>query len=141
MILPKQPSRVFLIYAHNDKEVVHKLYHRMVRDRINVWLDVEKLKPGQGWQYEIRKALLKSDLVIVCLSHSFNKQNGFRYEELKLALEKANVLSIDEVFIIPIRLEKCDMPESLRHLQRVDLFEAGGYKKLILALQEPARKK
>ncbi len=26
------------------------------------------------------------------------------------------------------------MPESLRHLHRVDLFEAGGYKKLLHAL-------
>jgi hypothetical protein len=29
-----------------------------------------------------------------------------------------------------------DMPESLRHLQRVDLFKPGGYKKLVGALRE-----
>lgn len=140
MALPTQPLSVFIIYAHKNKEVVHKLYRRLLRDGIHAWLDMEKLQPGQGWQHEIRMAILKSDLVIVCLSHNFNKQSGFRHEELKLALEKANVLSIGEIFIIPVRLEKCDMPESLRHLQRVDLFEAGGYKKLILALQEYARK-
>ena len=141
MALSGQPLSVFLNYAHRDKEAVHKLYHRLVRDGIDVWLDVEKLQPGQGWQHEIRSALLKSDLVIVCLSSDFNKQNGFRHEELKLALEKAHVLSNDEIFIIPIRLEKCDMPESLQHLQRVDMFKAGGYKRLLRALQEHARKK
>lgn len=102
---------------------------------MNAWIDAERLQPGQDWQHEIRKAILKSDMVIVCLSRGFNKQQGYRHEELKIALEKAKWLE-DEVFIIPIRLEKCAMPESLRHLYRVDLFEAGGYKKLIRALQE-----
>jgi hypothetical protein len=35
-----------------------------------------------------------------------------------------------------VRLEQCNMPESLRHLQRVDLFKPGGYKKLVGALRE-----
>ena len=55
---------------------------------------------------------------------------------MKIALEKENLLSDDEVFIIPVRLEKCEMPESLQHLHRVDLFEPGGYKKLLRALRE-----
>ena len=127
-------ANIFLIHAHSDRETVRKLYQRLVSDRLNVWFDAERLQPGQDWQNEIRNALLKCDVVIVCLSHNFDKQKGYRHEELKLALEKANFLPDDEVFIIPARLEKCDMPESLKHLHRVDLFKAGGYKKLIGAL-------
>ena len=137
----KYPSRVFLCHAHNDREIVHKLYERLVRDGIQVWLDMERLRPGQDWEREIRKAILKSNVVVVCLSQGFNKRRGYRHEELKIAAEKAKLLSSGEIFIIPVRLEKCDMPESLRHLQRVDLFETGGYKKLIQALQEHAREK
>jgi len=81
-------------------------------------------------------AILKCDVVIACLSRGFDKQQGYRHEELKLALEKSNFLPNDQVFIIPVRLEECDMPESLRHLHRVDLFKPGGYKKLIGALRE-----
>ena len=132
----RQPISVFLIHAHSDKEVVHKLYTRIMEDGVNVWLDTKKLQPGQDWQSEIRNALLRSDVVIVCLSQGFNKQQGYRHEELKLALEKANFLPDNEIFIIPVRLEKCDMPESLRHLHRVDLFKPGGYKKLLRSLQE-----
>ena len=137
----KPASRVFLCYAHDDREIVHKLYDRLVRDGIQIWLDVERLRPGQDWEREIRKAILKSHVVIVCLSQRFNKRRGYRHEELKIAAEKAKLLSSGEVFIIPVRMEKCDMPESLRHLQRVDLFEAGGYKELIQALQEYVRGK
>jgi len=131
-----QQTKVFLIHAHSDREAVHKLYHRLVKDGVNAWLDAEDLQPGQDWQHEIRRAILKSTIVIVCLSRGFDRQQGYRHEELKIALEKANLLSDDEIFIIPVRLEKCDMPDSLRHLHRVDLFEPDGYKKLIHALQK-----
>lgn len=130
-----QKINIFLIHAHCDKEVVHKLYQRLIREGLHVWLDAERLQPGQDWQNEIRNALLKCDVILVCLSRGFNKQQGYRHEELKLALEKANFLPDDEVFIIPVRLEECDLPESLRHLHRVDLFKAGGYKRLVSALR------
>jgi len=130
-----QNTNIFLIHAHSDKETVRKLYLRLVSDGLNVWFDAERLQPGQDWQNEIRDALLNCDVVIVCLSRNFDKQHGYRHEELKLALEKSNFLPDDEIFIIPARLEKCDMPESLRHLHRVDLFKPGGYKKLLNALR------
>jgi hypothetical protein len=129
-----QQVNVFLIHAHHDKEVVFKLYQRMIKDGIHAWLDSESLQPGQDWQHEIRKAILKSDVVVVCLSQKFNEQQGYRHEELKIALDKARMLD-DTIFIIPLRLEACDMPECLQHLHRVDLFEATGYRKLIRALQ------
>ena len=127
--------KIFLCYAHSDRDVVHNLYISMKDDGINAWLDSENLQPGQDWQHEIHRAILKSDAILVCLSREFNKQNGFRYEELRVALKKSKSLPDDEIFIIPVRLEKCDMPESLRHLHRVDLFEAAGYKKLIRTLK------
>ncbi len=130
----KRTLKVFLCYAHSDKETVHNLYARIMENGVYAWLDTEDLQPGQNWQHEIRKAILKSDVVIVCLSREFNKQHGYRYEELKIALERAKLLADGDVFIIPVRLEKCDMPSALRHLHRVDLFESGGYKKLIRAL-------
>lgn len=126
--------RVFLIHAHSDRDSVHRLHQRLRRDGIDAWLDVENLQPGQDWQREIRKAILTSDAVIVCLSRAFNELHGYRHEELKLALEKASLL-VDKVFVIPARLEDCDMPESLRHLHRVDLFVKGGLRKLVTALK------
>lgn len=132
----KRIFKVFLCYAHSDKETVHNLYTRIMEAGIHAWLDSEDLQPGQNWEHEIRKAILKSDVAIVCLSREFNKQRGYRHEELKLALEKTELLDEDKVFIIPVRLEKCEMPESLGRLHRVDLFEAGGYKKLIRALRQ-----
>lgn len=126
---------IFLLHAHADREFVLKLFQRMQKEGVDAWLDSERLVPGQDWRSEIRNALLKCEVVVVCLSRAFDQKQGYRHEELKLALEKANLLPVDEVFIIPARLEECEVPESLRHLHRVDLFKAGGFKKLMGALK------
>jgi len=135
MKLSKQ-LRIFLLHARSDEDTVFLLYRRLTKEGADAWLDREKIRPGQDWQYEIRKAIYSSDIVIACLSKQFNRQGGYRHEELRIAVEKANLLPEDEIFIIPARLESCDMPESLRRWQRVDLFEADGYKKLIGAIKE-----
>jgi hypothetical protein len=131
----KRNLQIFLCHAHSDRETVHNLYRRLVDNGIHTWLDSEELQPGQNWQHEIRKAILKSDVVLVCLSQKFNEQQGYRHEELKLALEKASLMNDGEIFIIPVRLEKCSTPETLSHLHRVDLFEPTGFKKLLRALR------
>lgn len=129
-------ANIFLIHAHSDRETVYKLFQRMTKDGIHAWLDSERLQPGQDWQSEIRNALLQCDAVIVCLSREFDRRKGYRHEELKLAIEKSEFVPADEIFIIPARLDECEMPESLRHLHRVDLFKAGGYKKLLGVLKK-----
>ena len=135
MTLLRRPINVFLIHTHRDKETVHNLYARIARNGINAWLDTEKLLPGQDWKHEIQRAILMSDIVIVCLSRRFIRHRGFCQDELKIALKKANLLPDGEVFILPVRLEECDTPEPLRRWHRADLFEADGYKKLIHSLR------
>jgi hypothetical protein len=136
--LKKHPLHAFLCHSHADRHAVHALYLRLCRDSVRAWLDHENLLPGQNWKIEIRRAILTSDVVIVCLSHSFNQQAGFRHEEINIALEKASLFPADEIYIVPVRLEKCDMPESLRHLHRVDLFQKDGYAKLLQVLCKQA---
>ena len=131
----KRQLNVFLAHTHADKKVVHGLYARIAKDGIKTWLDTKNLLPGQDWKHEIRRAILMSDIVIVCLSKRFTRHNGYCQEELRIALKKANSLPDGEIFIIPVRLEECDTPEPLRRWQRVDLFEADGYRKLIRFLQ------
>ena len=110
----KPQQQIFLTYAHRDKKAVLKLYDWLIRNRIKVWLDEQELLPGQNWQYEIRQAILRSDIVMVCLSRQFNKQGGFRHEELKIVLEKAGSIPEGEIFLIPVRLEECrvEIPKS-----------------------------
>ena len=108
----KRPLKVFLCHAHSDATAVRALYNRLVEDGVDAWLDKEKLLPGQDWEYEIRKAVRDSDVVVVCLSKQFN-QAGFRQKEVRLALDTAMEKAEGEIFIIPARLEECQNLESL----------------------------
>ena len=81
--------KVFLCHASDDKPKVRDFYSRLTNDGIDAWLDKEKLLPGQNWKIEIPKAVIDSDVVIVCLSaHSLNKE-GFVQKEIKLALDSS----------------------------------------------------
>jgi hypothetical protein len=139
MLETKRPLKVFLCHAHSDKSVVRNLYLRLIRDGVDAWLDKEKLLPGQDWEYEIRKAVHESDVVVVCMSKQFN-QAGFRQKEVRLALETAMEQPEGEIFIIPARLEECDTIESLKKWHWVDLFEDDGYQRLVQALRERAHR-
>jgi hypothetical protein len=130
-----KPLQIFLLHARQDEKPVRRLYRRLLREGADVWLDQEKLLPGQDWAFEIHRAIQRSDLVLACLSKQFNQQGGFRHEELRIALEKAASLIDGTIFLIPLRLEPCDLPESLRRWQCVDLFGADGYERLIRVLQ------
>jgi formylglycine-generating enzyme required for sulfatase activity len=135
----KRPLNVFLCHAHSDAKAVHTLYDRLIGDGVDAWLDKEKLIGGQDWEYEIRKSVRESDVVVVCLSQQFS-QKGFRQYEVRIALEEANLQPEGEIFIIPLRLEECNVPQSLRRWHWVDLFESDGYERLMRALQARANR-
>ena len=134
-----RPLKVFLCHAHSDAAAVHDLYRRLVQDGVDPWLDKESLLPGQAWELEIRRAVRNADIVVVCLSKRFN-QAGFRQKEVRLALDTALEQPEGEIFIIPVRLEECENLESLSKWQWVDLFEEAGYRRLMLAFHEKARR-
>ena len=140
MIENQRPLKVFLCHAHSDVAVVRDLYRRLVQDGVDAWLDKEKLLPGQDWELEIRRAVRDADVVVVCLSKQFN-QAGFRQKEVRLALDAAMEKPEGEIFIIPVRLGECETLESLRKWQWVDLFEEAGYRRLMLAFNEKAKRR
>jgi len=76
-------------------------------------------------------------VVVVCLSKGFN-QAGHQQKEVRIAINEAETQPEGTIFIIPIRLEECDIPESLKRWHWVDLFEVGAYEKLLRALRSRA---
>lgn len=126
-----RPIQVFLLYARRDQHLVQPIYGRLTRDGIAAWMDQKNILPGQDWAYEIRRAIWNSDMVLVCLSRHFNKQGGFRHEELKIALARADRLPEGRIFLIPARLQECELPASLHRWQCVDLFHRDGYRQLM----------
>lgn len=136
----QRPLKVFLCYAHSDKEAVRKLYRRLTRDGVDVWLDEKRLLPGQEWRTLIEDNIRTSDMVIICLSRQVVEKEGFLQKEMKIALEVYDQKPENSDFIIPARLTDCDIPKKLKNLHWVNLFDSDGYELLILALQARAKK-
>lgn len=61
------PSQSISLPCHSDQTRVRDLYNRLTKDGVDVWLDKEKLLPGQDWKLEIQKAVRESDVLIVFL--------------------------------------------------------------------------
>lgn len=134
--------KVFLCHSSGDKPAVRDLYKRLrsAADYISPWLDEEDLLPGQRWEDEIPRAVRDSDVVIVCLSRSSVNKTGYVQKEIKYALDVADEQPDGAIFLIPARLEECELPERLKHLHWVDLHEARGFDKLMRALKSRAEK-
>ncbi len=99
------------------------------------WLDEEDLLPGQDWANEIPKAVRAADMVIVCLSASSVTKAGFVQKEIKYALDAADEQPEDTIYLIPLRLEDCDVPERLRRWHWVDYFEERGFERLMRSIE------
>jgi len=134
------PLRIFLCHSSEDKPAVLNLYSRLYNDGFDPWLDEKKLLPGQEWEVEIPKAVKTSDVVIVCLSHKAINKSGYVQKEIKFALDKAEEQPEGTIFLIPLKLEECDVPERLQRWQWVNLFEEEGHERLMSSLRIRAEK-
>lgn len=134
---PRAP-RVFLAYVREDQKTAERLYEELEKSGFSPWMDVRKLVAGQNWPRAIEGAIETSDFFVPCFSrNSANKWGGFQ-AEIRYALDCARRMPLDEIFVVPLRLEVCRVPRSiLREIEVVDLFPdwGKGIERLIAALR------
>jgi hypothetical protein len=97
-----------------------------------------RLQPGQDWASEISKAIRRSRFVLACISNSSISKSGFVQKELRIALDVADEQPEGSTFLIPVRLEECEIPDRLKRWQAADLFKPETYDRLRRAL--PSKK-
>jgi formylglycine-generating enzyme required for sulfatase activity len=129
------PLRIFLCHSSGDKPEVRNLYQRLSSDGFDPWLDEENLLAGQDWELEIEEAVQTSDIVIVCLSHKAITKAGYVQKEINDALKVAEKQPEGTIFLIPLKLEECNVPKRLQRWHWINLFEEKGYGRLISSLR------
>ncbi|NJN79620.1 MAG: toll/interleukin-1 receptor domain-containing protein [Anaerolineales bacterium] len=132
--MASNPLKIFLSYSSGDKPQVEKLYSFLLAQGTDPWFDAEKLLPGQDWNLEIHKSLDEADVILLCLSKKSVSKEGYIQKEMRLALDLALEMPEGRIFLIPARLEECDLPYKLKSYQWVDLFTEAGMDKLIKSL-------
>lgn len=119
-----RPLKVFLSYASQDRPLVRELSRRFIEEGwIETWQDEKNLLPGQDWRIKIEEAVENADVVIICLSNHSVSKEGHVQKELRYAREIALEKPEDAIFLIPLRLDECEVPRGLRFYQWVDYFD------------------
>jgi hypothetical protein len=131
--------KVFLCHSAQDKPQVRELYQKLVADGIDPWFDEANLIPGSNWDMEIRKAIRNSDAVLILMSRSSVSKEGYVQHEIKVALDISYELPEGDIYVIPVRLEECEVPRALSKWHYADLFREGGYELLLNSLNARAQ--
>ncbi len=127
--------QIFISYAREDQAGAREIYRRLLDWGFKPWLDEEDLLPGQNFRLVIEKSLAASDFVIICLSRTAVAKRSYFQQEIKHVLDRIKEMSPEDVFVIPARLDECEIPDELKDRQWVDLFEERGWERLLKSLQ------
>jgi len=134
--------QVFVAYAVEDLAQIRRLARSLRAGGCVPWLDKEKLIPGQNWPRAIERAIQTSDAFLACFSPRSVVKRGQFQSELRYALDCARRLPIEQIFVIPVRLEPCDVPRPIaEQTQYVDLFPDWnrGVKRILRAIPDRPR--
>lgn len=113
---------IFLSYVSEDRDRVTPFYDLLESHGYNPWMDCKKLLGGQNWDYEIKTALERSDLVALFVSRNSVDKNGYAQREIKMAVERYEEKVTGEIYIIPIQLDEGDFPRLLKGIQFIKAF-------------------
>jgi hypothetical protein len=130
-----QKVQVFLSYARKDVAVVNELYENLKSIGFSPWQDHRDLLPGQQWKDSIIKAIRESTFFLACLSNNSVDKRGMIHRELNEALDIWKDRFNDDIFLIPVKLEDCTVPEELMEFHWVNLYEKDGFSKLAKSLR------
>jgi len=116
-------AKVFISCADTDVRIGRSLYLDLARKGHKPWLATESLLPGQNIRTAIDDAIRACELFVALNSTGSAKQKGYFRVELKKAIEVLETLPSDAVFIVPARVDECELDHQvLRSLYPVDLF-------------------
>jgi len=111
---------VFLSHCSKDKPAVRELAERLKGDGLRVWFDEWVIRPGDSIPLAIEQGLESSRTLVLVMS-----QSAFASEWV--ALERHTALFRDPTNqqrrFIPLRLDDCDIKDSLKQFAYVDWRE------------------
>lgn len=101
-------SKVFLSYAHEDRERALRVYRWLDGKGHSVWFDEEHLPPGYPVTSTIEQAIQESDYFVLFLTESAGCRPDWLRKELGLFLLKED--GETPLHVIPLKYEACTIP-------------------------------
>ena len=130
--------KVFVAYVQEDAAAAERLFEDLEACGFDPWLDRRKLLPGQNWPRSIEEAITNSDFFVACFSHRSVKKKGGFQAEIRYALDCTQRMPLDDIFLIPARLDACLVPLRIQcETQYIDLFPdwGRGFRRMVTAMR------
>jgi hypothetical protein len=114
---------VFICHASEDKERAREIYQQLESKGIKPWLDRESLRGGNNWNDRIQETIDEIDYFLILQSQALvGKPIGYVNKEMNLARERALEFRPGIDFIIPVKIEECEILKTFQHLHTIDLI-------------------
>lgn len=107
---------VFFAYAHEDNETADEIAAQLERRGVRVWQDKKSLRIGQRFEDEIDAAIERADFALILISPNSCQRVGFVNKEIRKIVELQDYRPEGIPFALPIKLEECTVPRTLRQL-------------------------
>jgi hypothetical protein len=117
-------ASVFLSHSSRDKFFARKLAETLAASGVQVWIDEAELRVGDSLITKISEAIQQADFVAAILSHNSVQSNWVR-KELELALTQE--IAGRRVKVLPILMEKCEIPDFLRDKVYADFTDSDDF--------------
>jgi hypothetical protein len=130
--------RVFLSYSRHDAQVVDAIAERLRQEGITVWFYKNVITiDAQDWLSEIEKAIRQADFVLSFISQA-SLTSAWVEAEYRAAFKHQQHVSGSR--LIPVLLEKTELPDFLVDTQFVDFTESHsqGMRTLLRMLRLPS---
>jgi uncharacterized membrane protein YeaQ/YmgE (transglycosylase-associated protein family) len=108
-----RPPEIFISYSREDSEAALKLVRELKAAGIAAWIDQLEIVTGDLWDVAVEEALRQSPCLLVLLSPT-SVASKHVMDEVSYALDKKKT-------ILPVVIERCEIPLPLRRLQFIDL--------------------
>jgi CheY-like chemotaxis protein len=134
-------ATVFISYSRSDEQLASRLYKDLRTRDLEVWFDKECLIVGQDWKVAIQEAISKADFVVLLLSNTAVAKRGYFQKEVKITLDVLQTIPFGHIYLLPVRLEACQIPAQLSAIQCGELFPDWdhGLEKLLKAIEIQSR--
>ena len=134
----KQPTKpkVFISYSRKyDLDVAKDIYSFLIEKDCTPWMDIYDLIPGQDWESVIIDNIRSCDFFIACLSCSSVSNRGYILKELKEAISVLEQMPESGIYLIPIRIDDCKVPSSLKNRHWLDWSAPNSKANLLKAIK------
>lgn len=134
-------EKVFISHAREDAKAAQAIYY-FLKDLtpFKPWLDKVNILPGHNWREEINLALKSADFIIILFSRISVEKIGYIQKEFKLALDYCEERPEDTIYIIPVLLDECKIPEKFNKYQWIKINEPEAYETIYTSLRQQREK-